>query len=188
MKATFLVQRLQQPIGRINPCSFGGGGGRMNKEAMEMLAQIWSWDYMGAAEFEFGAVPDAFNKMIGNELVASFFTIPYKYERKRWRNTPTEVFEGKAQVFYVCIKEQEDEVKERLRLWAKKEPEYRAMKESLRFNEGIAEVTGAVTCDIVGWFELDNGFFFFSDEKMWRKTCEMLEIKVPSKKKVKKLK
>ena len=163
----------------------------MCKEAMEALAQIWSWDYMGAAEFELGAVPEAFGKMEDKELVASFFTIPYKYEFRGWKETPAQTFEGKAQVFYLCIKEHEDEVKERMKRWAKKEPSYGGpdnTKERIRFNEGIADTPEDIDSGIVGWFELDNGFFFFSDEKMWRKTCEILEIKIPSKKKVSKQK
>jgi len=184
MERSYLIQRLKQPIGRVNPFSFGGGGGMMSKEAMVALAQIWSWDYMGAAEFEFGAVPEAFGKMEGKDVIANFFTVPYKYEFMGWRDTPRQTFEGKQKVFYICIAEQEDEVKERLKIWAKKEPG--GTKERIRFNEGLATVPTEIDSGVVGWFELDNGFFFFADEKMWRNACEILEIKVPSKKKVSK--
>ena len=184
MEDTYLVQRLKQPTGHINPFSFGGGGGGMTKEAREVLDKIWSWDYMGAAEFEFGAVPKAFGKMDGKELVASFLKVSYKYFFNGWRDAPEQTFEGKKQVFYICIKEHEDEVKARLKKWAKAEP--RNTKERIRFNEGLADMPKEIDSGIVGWFELDNGFFFFADEKMWRSACEILEIKVPSKKKVSK--
>ena len=158
----------------------------MTKEAMEALAEIWDWDYMGAAEFEFGAVPEAFGKMEGKEVVASFFTVPYKFAFRGWGDHPAKTYEGKKQVFYVCQKEHEDEVKERMKRWAKTEPGYGGTKERIMFNAGLADVPKEISSGIVGWFELDNGFFFFSDEKMWRKTCEILEIKIPSKKKVSK--
>lgn len=149
----------------------------MTAEAMEALAKVWSWDYMGAAEFEFGAVPRAFGLMDGQELVANYFTVPYEFKFRGWQEIPAQTFEGKAKVFYVCIKEHEDEVKELLTGWAKKEPSYpHKTKERIRFNEGIADVPEEMDSGIVGWFELDNGFLFFSDEKMWRNTCEILEI------------
>jgi len=40
--------------------------------------------------------------------------------------------------------------------------------------------------DVVGWLELDNGFMFFSDQKMWRASCDWFGVKTPSKKKVSK--
>ena len=40
--------------------------------------------------------------------------------------------------------------------------------------------------DVVGWLELDNGFMFFTDEKMWRGSCKWFEVATPSKKKVSK--
>jgi len=186
MERSYLIQRLKQPVGHINPFSFGGGGGKMTKEDREVLDKIWSWDYMGAAEFEFGAVPEAFGKMEGKEIIANFFTVPYKYDFMGWKDTPSQTFEGKKQVFYICQKEHEKEVKTRLKEWAWKETG--KTKERIRFNEGLADVPKEIKSDIVGWFELDNGFFFFSDEKMWSNACKVLEVKIPSKKKVSKKK
>lgn len=69
---TWLVQRLVKPfpkqhtdtpLGRLaNAFSFGGGmvNGGMSKEAMAAISEIFRFDYMGAAEYEFGDVPKAF--------------------------------------------------------------------------------------------------------------------------------
>jgi len=178
MEKSYLIQRLEQPTGCINPFSFGGGGGRMDKKAMVMLAEVWSWVYMGSAEFEYGAVPEAFTKMEGVDVVADSFVVPYKYEFMGWKDAPRQTFEGEKQVFYLCIEEQEDEVKERLKAWAKKEPGHGATRERICFNEGLADVPEDISRGTVGWFELDNGFFFFSDEKMWRALCKLLEVKI----------
>ena len=69
MKRTYLIQRLEKPrtlkIAGVelkdNPFSFGGGlrNGGLSKDATDLLRPLFSFDYMGAAEFEFGAVPEA---------------------------------------------------------------------------------------------------------------------------------
>lgn len=65
-KNPYLVQRLRAPTHgfeqEINEAfSFGDGykNGRLGEKAMKLLCSIFSFDYMGAAEFEFGAVPEA---------------------------------------------------------------------------------------------------------------------------------
>ena len=63
LRSTYLVQRLKKPYkgNADNPFNFGGGllRGGMNEEAYRALNQIFTFDYMGSAEFEFGAVPKA---------------------------------------------------------------------------------------------------------------------------------
>ena len=51
------LQRLVSP--GMNPFSFGAGGGGISAEAKELLSNLFWFDYMGAAEYEFGAVPSA---------------------------------------------------------------------------------------------------------------------------------
>lgn len=64
----YLIQRLDRPrtsdgpLGDISRCfAFGGGlkDGGMSKEAYALVAKLWRFDYMGASEFEWGAVPAA---------------------------------------------------------------------------------------------------------------------------------
>lgn len=83
MKRTWLVQRLRKPynhpaFGADNPFSFGGGlrNGGLNDEAMGLLRGIFSFDYMGAAEFEFGAIPQAFDRLreSGDDIVLCEWT------------------------------------------------------------------------------------------------------------------
>jgi len=73
-KKPYLVQILKQPWektgtvrdGLQNAFSFGGGlkRGGFSKEAMQLLTNLWGWEYMGASEYEWGAVPEAMKKVV----------------------------------------------------------------------------------------------------------------------------
>lgn len=163
-QASWLVQRLEKPIQpaglfKDNPFSFGGGrlNGGLSKEAMSLLRGIFSFDYMGASEFEWGAVPEALQKLAKADLAAFTFDIDgstiYVLAPSWWRA----------------------DVEARIREFAKDAYGYR-LKEVTRLygvlhNERYTE-------RLAGWLELDNGFMFFTDEEMWRKTCELFGVKV----------
>src|SRR4051812_12009846 len=75
-KKPYLVQRLEKPrnggvMGLASAFSFGGGlvNGGLSKEAMGMLKIIFSFNYMGSSEFEYGAVPAAFQLLSTSKLV-----------------------------------------------------------------------------------------------------------------------
>ena len=85
LKESWLIQRLERPRtfkvqGKAvdNPFSFGGGykNGGLTDEAMDLIRPIMSFDYMGAAEFEFGAVPETLSKIARqDDLVAWSFSV-----------------------------------------------------------------------------------------------------------------
>ena len=154
---THLIQRLRKPINYQNPFSFGGGlrNGGLSKEAMNLIKGIFSFDYMGAAEFEWGAVPEALDK-IGklaskNKLITG--------ETKK--------------VYYLCSLEQKenvidiinqlllDEYKLRLK-------EYCGLQDYFKNSDEYSNL---------GWLELNNGFFFFVNKEMFSKTCELFGVK-----------
>ena len=77
-RTPWLIQRLHKPesfklagVETDNPFSFGGGliNGGLSKEAMDLLRPIFSFDYMGAAEFEFGEVSKALTALARSEKV-----------------------------------------------------------------------------------------------------------------------
>jgi hypothetical protein len=77
--SSYLIQRLEEPWGGMaqfkdNPFSFGGGlrNGGLSQEAMDLIRGIWSFDYMGSAEFEFGAVPEALNAIANCTTLEAF--------------------------------------------------------------------------------------------------------------------
>ena len=181
MKKSYLIQRLKFPFpdNSINPFSFGGGikNGGMNKEFMKEISKILRFDQMGAAEFEYGAVPESFDRIIQNINNYKIGTciIPYYY-RTFGKN---EEKIGNKRVYYLCKIKDEQEIKERLKNWAIEDT---YLKEDMGLNRSLA---GTVDCS--GWFDIENDFMFFSDEKMWRNVSNFLGIKTPSKKKISKL-
>jgi rhodanese-related sulfurtransferase len=170
VKKSRLVQRLRKPrqntfLGVDNPFAFGGGlrNGGLSDEAMAILRQVFSFDYMGAAEFEWGAVPEALQGMAkdAKNLVAFPFGIT------------------KDQKIYVlCRNEHNSVVVERIIIWAGEQINYN-LKEQTRLYNALNPRSEWDT-ETCGWLELDNGFFFFTDEQMWRDTAAIFGVEVPS--------
>lgn len=178
MNRSWLIQRLQAPTGHVNPCAFGGGlkDGGLSEEAMKLVSRVWSFDYMGSAEFEFGKVPEVLAKLFPSlTLVAKSFILHYEYEDS-WHCRPAQKYEGEKRVYYICEEKDEKEVKKRLAKWAVKEA-YGDTKEAIMLNSSMAnrEKHGR---PVEGWLELDNGFMFFTDEKMWRNTCTLFDVMI----------
>ena len=180
MERSWLVQRLEKPHGADNPFSFGGGlkNGGLSDDAMGLLRGIFSFDYMGAAEFEFGAVPKALQKIAkraqDGKLCAFSFPIDLGEVAADWRDK-REV-SGQANVYVLASDDLDDmdEVVTRIRGWAS-EQYNRNLKETTRLASALRpfhEWDG----DVRGWLELNNGFMFFTDEGMWRKTAELFGV------------
>jgi len=171
MKDSWLIQRLHAPythklkIGdkeiADNPFSFGGGlrNGGLSKEAMDVLRGVFSFDYMGSAEFEWGAVPQALaflaEQSTKGGLVAGTIFLGKNNDR----------------VFFLSPKSYEAEVKKRI------EKLYNG--ESLRLKEhcGLNDYFfrgDAYSKRNLGWLELDNGFAFFVDKDMFQKFGDLL--------------
>lgn len=93
---TSLVQRLTRPPksewdGKVTQAF--SGIGMMNKEQWEAVQRVFDVHYMGAAEYEFGALPNAFRELIQNvkEYGAWSFVIPAnKVKPGYWRSSATE--------------------------------------------------------------------------------------------------
>ena len=82
--APYLIQRLQRARG-TSPFAFGGGNTAETQQAVKKLDECFSFDYMGAAEYEFGAFPKALKILHGHKLtLASFDTFVFvkRYERR----------------------------------------------------------------------------------------------------------
>lgn len=165
--SSWLVQRLEKPLSlggglKDNPFSFGGGykNGGLTDDAMGLLRDIFSFDYMGAAEFEFGAVPEALNKIAKaadkGKLSAFSFDL------------------SGHTIYALAPTEWEFEVEVRIREFAKDYgPSYYRLKETTALHDKLFGEPQRWRERLSGWLELDNGFFFFTDEEMWQKTCEL---------------
>lgn len=163
MKNSFLIQRLKKPFNgfgqlKDNPFSFGGGllNGGLSDEAMDLMRDLWSFDYMGAAEFEWGAVPKAFQKMAGHRLITSCIHV-----------------DDRA-VFILADVNHMEEAMGRVRAMAAGTYDGHT-KERIGLREAIhprAE-RGERVC---GWLELDNGFMFFTDQDMFDGACRLFGV------------
>ena len=168
---THLIQRLNKPLGSPNPFSFGGGyaHGGLNKNAAELLSKIWDFDYMGSAEFEWGAVPAALEKIKA-----------YSIANRASTGIVAELgdaYQPPKKVYYVCEKGLEESVQQVITQLAENEREFHlkefcGLRESLEGKEYFNRIGG--------WLELDNGFMFFDDEQMYRNTLEMFGINAQS--------
>ena len=182
MGSSWLVQRLTKPrggssvLGKDNPFSFGGGlkNGGLSDDAMDLLRSIFAFDYMGAAEFEFGAVPKTLNKLANSSLVRFSFAVPLAEVPKGWRDKSKTKPKGAAVIYAICPIEYASQVEQRLNEWAREEPR---LKEGTRLHSSLRPIEDWDR-DVRGWLELDNGFMFFTDVEMYDKTCELFGVGV----------
>ncbi len=184
MEKSYLIQRLKTPVDTnnilskiVNAFSFGGGltNGGMSKEAMDLLSPIFSFDYMGASEYEWGVVPKVLERIVKNikNYVPEKIEVAYKYgheysfltEKKRGTKF------GKNIVYILCPKEDISEIKDRISDWAIGKSETR---DSIGLDASLAVPDKT---RVRGWLELDNGFLFFTDKEMFEKLCKLLQIK-----------
>lgn len=193
MQGSYLIQRLNQPripkgdttlekVWADNPFSFGGGlrNGGLSPEAMDLLRKIWSFDYTGAAEFEFGAVPTALQTIAkSTKLVAFEVEVATDDVRDVF---PKDVKSGivKGTVYGICPEAWVDVVKQRIADWAY--AEYNGKRRFDRTKESIGLERALRKPDdpygACGWLEIDNGFLFFLDKEMFEKAAALFEIKV----------
>ena len=167
MKTSYLIQRLHKPSHFMvagkkmdNPFSFGGGlrNGGLNEEAMSLLRNILSFDYMGSAEFEWGAVPEALH-FIAKQI------------------TKKNVVTGNVDdVWFLCPSEYEKEVRNRIS--ALRQDEYCWHKKEFCGLRDYFESDSEYAKRNVGWLELNNGYAFFVDMEMFEQFCQLFGISV----------
>lgn len=196
MKSTYLVQRLlpptkvEGPLGKAHRV-FGGGMLGLTKKAWDVLDEVCVVDYMGSAEYEFGTLPRSLHELAQDheKLVAFEFVVKGRDIKAGWWRERAATVERRKELaaakkagkkakrakkphppedatFYaLCREEHREEVEKRVRLIAADKLrtrdgtliEYVLDPEPGRDRIGIA----------CGWYELDNGFFFFTDKVMW---------------------
>lgn len=197
MKASYLIQRLDPPSGYPdghamaaldNAFSFGAGyrNGGLSDDAMDLLRPIFRFDYMGAAEFEFGAVSEALGKIAkcadGGTLGAWEFSILYSKIKAPdcWRKGEEELNppapRSRAPLYAIAPREWREEVEERVGALASKKPPH--LKEWTMLPQVLRPTNTEYRPTVRGWLELDNGFFFFTDRTMWSKTAALFSIEV----------
>lgn len=185
LNRSWLVQRLKKPhgtsiFGKDNPFAFGGGlrNGGLSDEAMSLLRDVFAFDYMGSAEFEFGAVPDALNglarhqdRLVALVIEVDLATVPAGWRAPKDAPEPT----GSALIYALCRAEHSSDVSARIYSWTTER--FPRLKEALHLARTLRpqDEWDGRTC---GWLKLDNGFMFFTDRDMWEKTCTLFGVDV----------
>lgn len=150
----YLVQRLNKPPVTQN-LEFEKGlisKERLSKEVGVIFADIMSFDYMGSAEFEWGALPKSLEYCIkyakDNDLMACEVDI-------------TTIKDITKPVYYICHKDIEENVVSWIRKAGRwEEPR---CKEGVRLMDSLHEKEYS-KC---GWYDLENRFWFFTNRKMF---------------------
>jgi len=190
MNRTHLVQRLMRPyktdgdsnmdkLLKANPFAFGGGlkNGGISEDGMEMIRNVFQFDYMGASEFEWGAVPKALAKVYKNakDYIAYETLIPWKYRNWTPRLKKSETTKGKSLVYIICHKEWMRDVIDFIKRQAANPYNKKDfLKEVTLLQGALAKPDDRHPC---GWLELDNSYFFFTDKKMYEGTCKLFDVK-----------
>ncbi len=191
----YLIQRLKKPFPKqeepgketffqklANAFSFGGGlkNGGLSDEAMKLLSDVWRYDYMGSAEFEWGAVPESLERIAEDishyitgqtEVKACVYNWNSKDKKDKYINE-------KALIFYVCQKEDESEVKEWIGKFADEKKRGYHTKESVNLARSICVKEDSFYREVVGWHDIDNDYLFFTDKEMFEGFCAIMNIKI----------
>ena len=181
MKNPYLIQRLEKPFANQdpkfsdNPFAFGGGvkNGGLSDEAYNLLKGIWRYDYMGSAEFEFGALPKSLQAITKN--IKKYVTGQLEVVGKFHCYKAGKVIEDKATVYYFCNEEDEAYVREWIPKFADGVKNTYSTKEHIGLAESICK--DEYYTDKVGWHDIENHYLFFTEKEMFNKFCRLMGVK-----------
>jgi hypothetical protein len=159
LKPTCLIQRLEKPVGDTSPFDFGVGGSGLKESTEELISKIWSWDYMGAFEYENGSVQRAMETIQCYSIDNRAFT------------GNVEVGDHKL-VYLLCEDGTESGVEKRINQLYNDERELYLKRPAL-FKDSIDKIRAT---NIIGWLELDNGFIFFKNKTAYNKALKLFGI------------
>lgn len=178
----WLLQRLKAPPAsefekRIDKgFSFGGGGSGLSDESWEFLHRLFSFDYMGSAEYEFGTVPKTLMALTHDhkQLVAFEYLLPGKrIAKRRWLKKPETGEKPDVVLFVICRAEHADGVKDLILRMAADKHE---AKENTQFLYVVNPAQEEWDHNTRGWLDLKDGFFIFVDQEMAKRTATAFGI------------
>jgi len=201
MRTTYLVQRLNvkpsNDFAKKAPRAFGGGMLLLKDQAWDLLQEYFNIHYMGAAEYEFGTLGRTlgeilhdraelvtFDMVLQREDVKVNYQHEWNHQMQRRRELEAAHKAGvKAKrakpfkdpgftpkrVYVLCRKAHQTRVTETIRELALA---HRPTKGCHGFDFALDPVSD-FDREAVGWLELDNGFFFFTDKTAFEGTCRL---------------
>lgn len=167
MRPTWLIQRLLLPSDSSlgpNPYSFGVmRNGGLSDNARQLLDSTFEFDLMGAGEYECGAVPKSLSIIydLGTENALATGKVKVKY----------------GEIFYICDRDIEDGVKNFIKKLSRGE-NFARTRDYVGLRAALLKDEKRPIEDNVGWLELNNHFFFFTDKTMFEKTAALFGARV----------
>lgn len=201
MKSSWLIQQLTQkpssPFHAKASRAFGGGMLLLKDQAWDKLQRVFDFKYMGAAEYEFGQIPTTLQGLVRDREALVTFTVTVdrrgiqenfqhvsrkQQARRQARDAakaagvpPPRASRAKAPpfpprtVYALCRCEHQAHVRETIRQDAQGKLQVR---DRTRFAAALDPATD-YDRETIGWFELDNGFFYFLDKDAFEGTCQL---------------
>lgn len=160
MGRTHLLNRLIKPKVK-GDIVFGSAldADKLSENAYQVLSLAFRIDTnMGYAEFETGAVPAA---------------LDFIAEEAAWEA----LVSGQImKVYYICPKNYEEAVKQVIEALLTDQRKLN-LKVGCWLFEQIAGHPSKLDDDVVGWLEIENGYFLFSDQTMFEATKQAFGVK-----------
>lgn len=160
---TWLVQRLTRPWEK----KFPEKGfeldkeGKFTEDSIDRRQGVCGYDYMGSAEFEFGTIPAAVRGFYQGRDSLATYELPVEAKDIRVGFNTRKLVAKDTTFYVICRKGDEEEVTKRIRtilvdtMPLKERPHVYDIFD----HENLSRVWG--------WFELNNGFYFFADKEMF---------------------
>jgi hypothetical protein len=150
---------------------------------MDLLRPVWSFEYMGAAEFEAGASGFALVRIsegLRDGAYESWQFFPKLGVSKRYElEKPT----APIPVWVIGRTTHRTEIEAAITEWANKPGiEYDQLKECAHVARSLRPRKDATPRETQGWLELSNGFLFFRDQTMFERA--LLVLTLPKKKRI----
>jgi len=161
---SWIVQRLNKPEKTINP--YGNTLEFDDTDSVDRVAKVFSTDYMGAAEYEWGSLPKAMSRMYEKSTSLTMFEINVgRFGFKCWL---VYSFPYDFGLFQIMALE--------LRVKRLVEENYLKGKDCKKLGKEVAKndygsfyvrVNNLEKYEnLMGWFDLQNDFAWFIDKKM----------------------
>ena len=159
-RTIWLVQRYSPGTGFINP--FGDMNGQIGNEvAQKLIADVVSPDYMGAAEYEWGAYPKCLEKMFEHELVV---------EEYDGFDIPIYIVAASIDFAKVCIHYLYNET-ELVNSYS--DNSYNEVSKA-DYGSFKKTVLGKSRQDTIGWLSLKGHYAWFTDENIAKTFKQLL--------------
>lgn len=181
-----LVQRLQAPRGAANPFT---GEVQMGQQAIELLRNVMSFDYMGAYEFENGDTRKALAAMYDGraDLVVREIEVDVaKPEDTLYKKFNAEAPPKKTQTVYIISPSAHAGKVEAFLHQLGQMPhaeEFKILKRESQFRENVFADSdrSPPKSPVIGWLDIKNRFFFFTDRQMFEGTAKIFDVALPGK-------